>query len=179
VTEGDKKMATILLVSGELDKAIVALEVACAMAAMGKQVNMWFVLYGINVIKKPASIFSSSKWKLSKNRSPGRTPETDVTLQRMIRIVNHDGADNLPLSQCNFFGLGPRILRFVMQKKGSPAIYKLLEDAKDLGVVFKICQPCVDVLALDVERDLLINAEVSGVSTYVLDTDASHYNAVF
>ena len=179
MTEANKKIATILLVSGELDKAIIALEVACAMAAMGQQVNLWFVLYGINVIKKPAGMFALKKWKLSKNRSAGRAPETDVALQRIIKILNHDGADHLPLSGLNYFGLGPHLLRFIMKKKGSPTVQKLLAEASDLGVKFKICQPCIDVLALDVENDLLVNAEVSGVSTYVMDTDASHYNAVF
>lgn len=58
--------ATLLLASGDLDKAIVAFEVACAMAAMGTQVNMWFILYGINSIKKPTGFFSRRKWTLPK-----------------------------------------------------------------------------------------------------------------
>lgn len=179
MTEANKNSATILLVSGELDKAVVALEVACAMAAMGKQVNMWFIIFGINVIKKPVSFFSLKKWRLSKTKSAGRVPATDVALQVLVKALNHDGADKLPLSQLNYFGLGPRILHFIMRKKGSPTIQRLLQEADALGVTFKICQPCVDVLALDVDNDLLIRAEVSGVSSYVRDTDASHYNAVF
>ncbi len=179
VTFETSNKATILLLSGELDKAIVALEVACGMAAMGTQVNLWFIFLGLNVLKKPTGFFSRKRWLLSKNFSPGRNPETDVGLQSVLKVFNHDGPDQLPLSQLNYFGLGPRLLSYLMQKKGSPNVLKLINDARELGVCFKICQPCVDVLALDVENDLIVDAEVSGVSSYVLDTRTSYYNAVF
>ena len=179
MADKDPDVATILLASGELDKAIVALEVACAMAAMGKTVNMWFILYGINVIKKPGGFFSRRKWRLSKNKSPGRSPDTDVVWQRLLNILNHDGANKIPLSQLNYFGLGPWILRIIMKKKGSPTLHKLIEDACELGVNFKICQPCVDVMALDIENDLLIKTEVLGVSTYVMEASVANYNAIF
>ena len=172
-------IATLMLMSGELDKAIVAFEIACAMAAMGMKVNMWFVLYGVNAIKKPAGIFSCRKWCLSKNKSSGRNTATDVALQRVVKVLNHDGYSQLPLSQLNYFGLGPYILNFIMKKKGVPTLQKMIEDAHDLGVVFKICQPCIDILALDAEKDLLIKAEVLGASSYVMDVRSSHYNAVF
>jgi len=37
----DPNKATILLVSGELDKTILAFEIAASMVAMGTEVNMW------------------------------------------------------------------------------------------------------------------------------------------
>ena len=171
--------ATVLLLSGELDKAIVAFEVACGMAAMGTQVNMWFIFLGLNVIKKPTGFFSRHKWVLSRKIAPGRKPNTDVGLQSVLQVLNYAGPDQLPLSQLNYFGWGPRLLRYIMRKKGSPSVLKLINDACELGVCFKICQPCIDVLALDVENDLIVDAEVSGVSSYVMDTRTSYYNGVF
>jgi peroxiredoxin family protein len=171
--------ATVLLLSGELDKAIVAFEVACGMAAMGTQVNMWFIFLGLNVIKKPTGFFSRHRWGLSKKTAPGRNIKTDVGLQSVLKGLNYTGPDQLPLSQLNYFGCGPRLLRYLMRKKGSPSVLKLINDARELGVCFKICQPCVDVLALDVENDLIVDAEVSGVSSYVMDTRTSYYNGVF
>lgn len=179
MTQANGNKATLLLISGELDKAIPAFEVACAMAAMGTQVNMWFIIYGINVIKKPVGFFSRKKWTLSKNRTPGRNPQTDVSVQYVVKLLNCDGPDKLPLSQLNYFGFGTRLMNYLMRKKGSPSMFALIEHAQELGVVFKICQPCIDVLALDVENDLLVKAEVAGVSTYVMDTKTSYYNAVF
>lgn len=53
----ETEKATILLVSGELDKAILAFEIAAGMAAMGTEVSMWFVLYGVNCLKNQRVFF--------------------------------------------------------------------------------------------------------------------------
>lgn len=55
---------------------------------------------------------------------------------------------------------------------------QLIEASVSLGVKFKICQVCVDAMACNVGEDLLVDAEVSGVSTYTLDTQKSYYNVV-
>jgi len=176
----DPNKATILLVSGELDKAILAFEIAAGMAAMGTEVNMWFVLYGVNCLKKPRSLFSYGKWFPKKAKAGlGRNPDTDMSLQKIIQVLNHDGADKLPLSQLNYFGAGPLILNKVMKKKGIPSLHRLIKETETLGVNFRICQICIDALALNIEEDLIVNAEVLGVSTYALETKSAHYNAVF
>ncbi|MCW8900477.1 MAG: DsrE/DsrF/DrsH-like family protein [Gammaproteobacteria bacterium] len=178
--ESDKNQATILLVSGEMDKAILAFEIAAAMAAMGTKVNMWFVLYGVNCLKKPRSIFSWRKWFPKKAKAGhGRNPDTDSGLQRIIQVLNHDGASKVPLSQINYFGAGPLIFNSVMKKKGIASLETLIRESEALGVNFRICQICIDALALNVEEDLIVNAEVLGVSTYTLEVKNSHYNAVF
>jgi len=46
----DPKKGTILLVSGSLDHALLAFEIAVGMQAMGIQINMWFVLQGVNLL---------------------------------------------------------------------------------------------------------------------------------
>ncbi len=174
------KSATVFLVSGELDKAIAAFEVATGMAAMGVKVNMWFILYGTNSIKKQRSLrFRFKRLFQIMRESPGRRPETDLTIQRLIPFLNRSAATSLPLSQLNVLGIGKLLVNHVMQKKGSPLLLDMIEQAKDLGVEFKICQPCVDILMLDVENDLLVDAEVAGVSRYVMDVMKSHYNATF
>ena len=177
---GDPDKATILLQSGELDKAILAFEIAAGMAAMGTEVNMWFVFYGVNCLKKQRSIFSLEKW-LPKKSKPGlgRNPDSDVFLQKLIRVLNHDGANKIPLSQLNYFGAGPLIFNSIMKKKGMASLQTLIKETEALGVNFKICQICIDALALNLEEDLIVNAEALGVSTYVLETKTAHYNAVF
>ena len=172
--------ATILLVSGDLDKAIIAFEIATGMAAMGSEVNMWFVLYGVNCLKKPRRLFSISKWFPKKSSpGPGRNPDTDMFSQNIVRVLNHDGANHLPLSQLNYFGAGSIILNRIMKKKGMASLQTLINGADELGVNFKICQICIDALALNIEDDLLVKAEVLGVSSYALEAKAAHYNAVF
>lgn len=175
----DKKSGTILLVSGELDKAIVAFEVAAGFQAMGMQMSMWFVLYGADCLRKPRSIFSPAKWFGKLRDGVGRTPETDVALQRLVRGLNHDGACNLPLSQLNYGGIGPMIVRNIMRRKGMAQLDELIRGARDLGVRFNICQICVDAMAVSVPDDLIVEADVKGVSAYYLEVAAADYNVTF
>lgn len=170
---------TILLVSGELDKAILAFEIAAGFQAMGMQVSMWFVLYGANCLMKPRSIFSPSKWLEKLKGGPGRRTETDVPLQHVIRGLNHTGACNLPLSQLNYGGAGPMILRHVMKRKGLAQLEGLIKNAQDLGVRFSICQVCVDAMGIGANDDLIVNAEVRGVSSYYMEVAESSYNVTF
>ena len=174
-----KKKGTILLVSGELDKAILAFEVAAGFQAMGMEISMWFVLYGANCLRKPRSLFSWDKWFGKLRGGPGRTPETDTALQRVVRGLNHDGACHLPLSQLNYWGVGPMIIRRIMRRKGMAQVEDLVFQARDLGVRFTICQICVDAMSFSVLDDLIVEAEVKGVSTYYLETAAADYNAIF
>jgi peroxiredoxin family protein len=174
-----KKKGTILLVSGELDKAILAFETAAGFQAMGMEMSMWFVLYGANCLRKPRSFFSFSKWFGKLGGGAGRKPETDVALQHLVRGLNHDGARNLPLSQLNYGGIGPMILRSIMRRKGMAQVEDLVLHARELGVRFTICQICVDAMAFSVKDDLIVEAEVRGISAYYLETALASYNVTF
>ncbi len=175
-----KNIATIFLVSGELDKALPAFEIAAAMAAMGISVNMWFIFYGINSLKKPQNLVQRLKYffKIMRN-SPGRIPETDILPQRLIPFLNSPTCDSLPLSQLNITGIGRLLINFVMRQKNIPQLAQIVKETEALGVNFKICQPCIDILMLDIEEDLIVKAQASGVSSYIVDVMESHYNATF
>lgn len=174
-----KKSGTVLLVSGELDKAILAFEIAAGFQAMGMEMSMWFVFYGANCLCKPRSRFSFAKWFGKLRGGTGRTPETDVALQHVVRGLNHQGASHLPLSQLNFWGIGPQIIRHIMRRKGMAQLEDLVRHAKDIGVRFTVCQICVDAMALSVPDDLIVEAEVKGVSAYYLEVAAADYNVTF
>ena len=175
----NRKKGVILLVSGELDKAILAFEIAAGFQAMGMEMSMWFVLFGADCLRKPRSRFSPAKWFGRLRGGPGRRPETDVMLQHVVRGLNHDGAGHLPLSQLNFAGTGPLLLRHIMRRKGMAPLEDLIRYARDLGVRFTICQICVDAMAVAVPDDLIVDAAVSGVSAYYLEVAAADYNVAF
>lgn len=177
-----QKKGTVLLVSGELDKAIIAFEMAAGFQAMGMEMSMWFALYGTNCLRKPRSLFSPAKWFGKLRGGTGRRPETDVALQRVVHGLNHEGACHLPLSQLNFGGAGPMILRHIMRRKGMAQLEDLIRNARELGVRFTICQVCVDAMAFSVPDDLIVEAvetEVKGVSAYYLEVAAADYNVTF
>ena len=66
-----------------------------------------------------------------------------------------------------------------MKKKGMASLSQLIVETQALGVEFKICQICIDALALDIENDLIVEANVAGVSEYTKSVKKSHYNAVY
>lgn len=175
-----RRKGTVLLISGDMDKALLAFEIAAGFQAMGMEMSMWFVFYGVNCIKKPRGFFSFQKW-WGRNRqaSPGRNPETDLWLQQVVRVLNRDGAQHLPLSQLNFGGLGSWIMRTIMRRKGMAQIEDLIGMARDLGVRFVVCQVCVDALALTLPDDLVVAAEIQGVSAYCMAVAEADYNVVF
>lgn len=173
------KKGVILLISGELDKALLAFEIAAGFQAMGMNMSMWFVLYGVNCLRKPRSRFSPGKWFHRLGSGFGRMPATDTPLQYVVRGLNHDGAQHLPLSQLNFGGLGPRIIRYIMKRKGMVQLEDLILNARDLGVRFTVCQVCVDAMAFSVPEDLIVEAQVKGVSAYYLDVADADYNVTF
>ncbi len=178
-TVPDPNRGTIVLVSGEMDKALFAFELACGMQAMGTQISLWFVLYGVDCLKKNRGRFALSRlWPPRGRGGPGRNPRTDTPLQAIIQALGHDGPDHLPLSQLNYLGAGPWLLKRVMRRKGMASLEELIHSARRLGVEFKICQICIDAMACDVERDLIVDAEVAGVSQYALEVRQCHYNVV-
>jgi peroxiredoxin family protein len=75
--------------------------------------------------------------------------------------------------------MGPMIVRHIMRKKGMAQLEELIIGAQELGVRFTICQICVDAMAVSVPDDLIVDAEVKGVSAYYLEVAAAHYNVTF
>ena len=172
--------STLLLLSGELDKAIAAFEIAAGMAAMGMTVNMWFLFFGTNCLRKPKPRLSLERWFAMPPYPPGvgRNVETDTPLQWVLHALNATGPKQLPLSQLNFAGLGPSLLRRILDRKRMPQLDLLIHSCEEIGVKFIICQPCVDAMALNPD-DFAVDVEIRGVSSYVLQVAESHYNAVF
>ncbi len=58
----DKEKATIVVFSGELDKAFAAFIIANTAATMGMEVTMFFTFWGLNIIKKNRGPIYSEGW---------------------------------------------------------------------------------------------------------------------
>lgn len=174
-----EKQATIMVISADMDKVIVAFLIATGYAAMGIKTKMWFTILGANCLKRRRSIFHTLFRRSNQADSPYRRKETDSVVQTMVETLNRGGANHLPLSQINLFGAGPKIFNFLLKRKNIPTLEDLIYLAEELDISFTICQICVDALGLDT-TDLIVtkNVEVKGVSQYVKDSIASQYNAV-
>ena len=119
-TKPDK--VTIVLLSGDMDKAMAAFIIATGAAAMGMQVTMFFTFWGLNVIRKE-----------------GATSSAKDFLRKAFGWLNKGGAKNLPLSRFHFGGLGSIMMKKVMKDNRMPSVPELLETAQDLGVNMIAC----------------------------------------
>lgn len=173
----EKKKATILLQSGDLDKALCAFIFANGYAAMGTEVTMWFMLWGYNCLKKRKSWFSSFRRRVNPEREGAyRVLETDNLLQPLVEMLNRGGVQHLPLSRLNLLGLGPRLFNLLLRKKNIMGLEELIRSADELGVKFKMCQICFDAMGVSVDDLILPRVEVKGVADYAKDTMAAQVN---
>ncbi|MBU0482899.1 MAG: DsrE/DsrF/DrsH-like family protein [Proteobacteria bacterium] len=171
-----QKKGTIMLLSGELDKALTAFIIATGFAALGVEMKMWFMIWGHNCLKKRRGLFSRRRKPDPAREGIYRDLATDNFLQPMVEILNRGGANHLPLSQLNLMGLGPKIFSQMLKKKNIPSLESLIKEADELGVKFNICQICCDALGLSVDDLIVPNVEVKGVSAYMKDTMDAQVN---
>ena len=171
-----KKRGTILLLSGEMDKALAAFIISTGFAALGVDMTMWFMIWGHNCLKKRRRLFSFRRRPDPAREGSYRDLATDNILQPIVEMFNRGGADHLPLSQLNLMGLGPRIFNRMLRKKNIPTLKELIREADELGVKFVICQICCDAMGLSVDDLIVPNVEVKGVAAYMKDTMEAHIN---
>ena len=156
-TKPDK--VTIVLLSGDMDKAMAAFIIATGAAAMGMQVTMFFTFWGLNVIRKP-----------------GATSAAKDFLRKAFGLLNKGGADSLPLSRFNFGGMGTTMMKKVMKDNRMPGVPELIETAMDLDVKMIACTTTLGLLGIS--KDTLIDGvdELAGVSTYLAEAKDGSVN---
>ena len=157
--ESKPDRVTIVLLSGDLDKAMAAFIIATGAAAMGMQVTMFFTFWGLNTIRKKGSASSATDW-----------------LRRMFGFLNKGGAENLPLSRFHFGGLGTKMMQKVMKQNRMPGVPELMETAKELGVRYIACTTTLGLMGIS--KDTLIESidEFAGVTTYLAEAKQGSVN---
>ncbi len=150
---------TIVLLSGEMDKAMAAFIIATGAAAMGMQVTMFFTFWGLNVIRKP-----------------GAPSAAKDVLRKAFGWLNQGGAARLPLSRFNFGGLGATMMTKVMRDNRMPGVPELIETAQDLGVKLIACTTTLGLLGIS--KNTLIDGidQLAGVSTYLAEAKDGSVN---
>jgi peroxiredoxin family protein len=157
--ESKSDRVTIVLLSGDLDRAMAAFIIATGAAAMGMQVTMFFTFWGLNTIRKKGAPSSASDW-----------------LRRMFGFLNKGGAESLPLSRFHFGGLGTKMMQKVMKQNRMPGVPELMETAMDLGVRFIACTTTMGLMGIS--KDTLIEGidQFAGVTTYLAEAKQGSVN---
>jgi peroxiredoxin family protein len=150
---------TIVLLSGDLDRAMAAFIIATGAAAMGMQVTMFFTFWGLNTIRRKGAASTAKDW-----------------LRRMFGLLNKGGAESLPLSRFHFGGLGTRMMQKVMKQNRMPGVPELMQTALDLGVRFIACTTTMGLMGIS--KDTLIEGidQFAGVTTYLAEAKHGSVN---
>ena len=85
------------------------------------------------------------------------------------------GSKKLTLSKMNFAGMGTKMMRGIMKKKGISSLEELIEEARKAGVKMTACQMSMDVMGLKKE-ELIDGIEIGGVAMMLNDNDNSNMN---
>lgn len=149
---------TMIVFSGDLDKAIASFIIANGAAAMGNKVNMFFTFWGLNILRKPYKV-----------------PAKKDFLSKMFAGMMPRGSKKLALSKMNMGGMGAKMIRHVMKEKNIQSLEDLIKDAQVAGVKITACQMSMDVMGIT-KDELLDGVEVGGVATMLNDNDSSNMN---
>lgn len=158
-THQKKPTATIVLFSGEMDKAMAAFVIATAAASMGMQVSIFFTFWGLNVLKKKGGLIKGQNW-----------------MQKMLNIVNYGHARKLALSKLNMMGMGPVMMKEMMSKRRVPSLEEFIKMAATMGVKFHPCEMSMTVMGLKKDDFVAECGDVIGAVSYLSIAKDSNIN---
>ncbi|RGN33368.1 FAD-dependent oxidoreductase [Bacteroides oleiciplenus] len=149
---------TFILFSDDLDKALATFVLANGAVATGQKVTVFFTFWGLNVLKKV------------------RKPKVQKDIfGKMFGMMLPSSSLRLKLSQMNMFGMGSKMMRFLMKRKGVDSLESLRAQALAQGVEFIACQMSMDMMGISRE-ELLDEVTIGGVATYMERADKANVN---
>jgi peroxiredoxin family protein len=146
---GNDRLA-IGLMQGDLDTTIAAFIIALGAVAYDIQVDMFFTF-----------------WAIAALRDPKKSPKKGL-LDRMFGMMLPRGSRALPLSKMQMAGVGPKMIRAVMQRRGVKSLEQLIQEAGELGVRIHICEMSMNVMGFQ-PREMMNypNLDYVGVGTFI------------
>lgn len=152
----EKKKTTIVLFSGEYDKAMAAYIIANGAAAYDHEVTIFHTFWGINALRQEAQV----------NVKKG-------FLEKMFGMMMPRGANKMGISKMNFAGMGPKMIKHVIKKHNAMTLPQLIELAQEQDIKLVSCTMTMDLLGLQ-QAELIEGIEYAGVAAYL--GDAQHGN---
>jgi peroxiredoxin family protein len=134
----EKEKFTLVLFSGDMDKALAAFILATTAASMGMEVTMFFTFWGLNVIK----------------RNQGGIKSKGI-MHKMLNVLNRGGSRRLKLSRFNMLGVGTWMMKKLMKDLKYPSIDEFITMAQEMGIKMVPCSTSCGILGLpdDAFRD--------------------------
>ncbi len=149
--------ASIVVMSGDMDKVMGAFIIATAAAAAGLEVTMFFTFWGLRALKK-------------------NVPTGKTFFGRMLGLMYGGDITKCNPSKFSFFGLGRWMFNQMMKKHRVMGLKELRQMAIDLDVKMYACQMSMDVM--EIPREALIDelADVVGAAFFVSEAAESRFS---
>ena len=149
---------SLIVFSGEFDKWMAAFTLATTTAALGKEVTMFFAFWGLLGLRE-------------KRRYRGKS-----LVDRCLTLFLGRGVERT--TRMNSLGMGSRIFRRIMKRKGVAGLEELVQTARDLGVRLVACEMSMDVLGVTRE-ELVDGVEFGGAATCIADMCQQGQSSLF
>lgn len=130
----DNKLSMVVF-SGDLDKALASFVIATGAVAMGMDVVMFFTFWGTPVL-----------------RDKGKTVGGKDFMGKMFGSMLPKGTSAVKLSKMNMGGMGTTMMKSLMKKKNVASLEQFLELASELGVRIFICEMSMDLMGFKREE---------------------------
>ena len=129
----EEKQFSIILFSGDMDKAMAAFTLACAAASRGYRVRIFFTFWGAALLRR--------------SRNGGNT-----LLERVFKTLLPTGPAKPRLSRMNFAGLGGLLFRRLLAQRQAQTLEELMALAMEREVNFIACEASLKILGLRPEE---------------------------
>ncbi|MBP2653572.1 MAG: cdr1 [Firmicutes bacterium] len=156
--QNSKDGATLVVFSGDLDKAIASFIIATGAASMGKHVTMFFTFWGLNILKR------KDKPVVAKD-----------IIAKMFDTMLPGHAGKLPLSKMHMGGMGPKMIKYIMKKNHVDDIEALIDNALKMGVKIVACSMSMELMGIK-QEEFIDGVEIGGVASYLAATDDAGLN---
>ncbi len=144
---------TIVLFSGDMDKAMASMIIAQGAIAMGKKVTVFCTFWGLNLLRREQKV---------------RVKKTFT--EKMFAKMMPKGPNKMGISKMNFLGMGAKMMKKIMKKKHVDKLETLIQNALDSGVKLIACTMSMDVMGIKKE-ELIDGIDYAGVATYLAESD--------
>lgn len=149
---------SIIVLSGDFDKAVAAFFMANGAAALGMEVTMFFTFWGCSVIKK------------------GRKLRGKKFTHKLINLMLPGSSKDLAPSKMSYGGLGRKFFNYMMKGQMS-SLEEQIQIAVDSGVHFQVCSPSLGIMGFDVD-EWVVPVDICGVAA-MYDTALNARTAYF
>lgn len=154
----ETKKTTIVLFSGDYDKAMAAYIIANGAAAYDHEVTIFHTFWGLNALRKEENTMVKKGF-----------------LEKMFGKMMPRGANRMGISKMNFAGIGPKLIKNVIKKHNVLTLPQLIEMAQEQDIKLVACTMTMDLLGLQ-QEELLDNIEYAGVAAYLADAEVGNVN---